>query len=253
MESMFSLAGRRAIVTGASRGIGQAIAVGLARQGAEVLAVARSGDALEETAALARDASGSVVPHVADLRSSEEIDAAVDRAVAELGGLDILVNNAASDHYSRVEQTDLATFQQVIELNLRSCWLLCQKASAALRDGDGGSVINVASMLGLVANTHESAYVAAKHGLVGLTRALALEWARRGVRVNALAPGYVETAMTTPGLVLDDYAAMVLRKTPMGRWAQPEEMVGAVVFMASQASSFMTGQVLVVDGGWTAQ
>ena len=253
MESMFSLAGRRAIVTGASRGIGQAIAVGLARQGADVLAVARSADALEETAALACDASGSVVPHVADLRSTEEIDATVDRAAAELGGLDILVNNAASGHYSRLEQTDLATFQQVIDLNLRSCWLLCQKASAALQDGDGGSVVNVASMLGLVSNTHESAYVAAKHGLVGVTRALALEWARRGVRVNALAPGYVETAMTTPGLVLDDYAAMVVRKTPMGRWSQPEEMVGAVVFMASQASSFMTGQVLVVDGGWTAQ
>ncbi|GAA3649675.1 SDR family oxidoreductase [Nocardioides ginsengisoli] len=245
------LAGRRTVVTGASRGIGRALAIGLAEHGADVLAVARSEADLAETVKLAHRATGSVTAHIADLSDPDEVEAVVARAVEVLGGIDILVNNAGTTQMGSIEQADLAGYQQVLTLNLQSCWLLCRAASDVL--GEGASVINVASMLSVVASRSESAYIAAKHGLLGLTRALALEWARRGVRVNALGPGYVHTAMTDPGLVDDQYAAWVRKNTPMGRWAQPEEMVGPVVFLASPAASFVTGQLLVADGGWTAR
>lgn len=248
----FNLSGRRALVTGASRGIGRALAVGLAQHGADVLAVARFAPGLTETAELASGASGSVTLHAADLQNPGEVERVVERATEVFGGLDILVNNAGTTQIGPIEQADLEGYQQVLTLNLQSCWLLCRAASSVLTEGS--SVINVASMLSLVASRNESAYIAAKHGLLGLTRALSLEWARRGIRVNALAPGYVETAMTEPGLVDDDrYATFVRRNTPMRRWAQPTEMVGPVVFLASPAASFMTGQVLAVDGGWTAK
>jgi NAD(P)-dependent dehydrogenase (short-subunit alcohol dehydrogenase family) len=250
-SDLFDLSGRRALVTGASRGIGRAIAVGLAARGAEVLAVARSEEGLRETAEQAASGPGSVRIHAADLLDHDAIEGSVTAATEQLGGLDILVNNAADDHDSPIEKTDFETWRRIIDLNLQSCWLLCKAASAALRDG-GGKVINVASMLGLVAVRNDTAYIAAKHGLVGLTRGLALEWARRDVQVNALAPGFVETDMMS-GLADEQLANWIRRNTPAGRWAQPEEMVGPVVFLASPASGFMTGQVLVVDGGWTAQ
>ncbi len=246
----FDLTGRRALVTGASRGIGQAIAVALARRGADVLAVARTVQGLEETVAAAAGSSGSVRFRAVDLRRADALQDTVEHAVEVLGGLDILVNNAAADHWSDIEDTELATFQEVMQLNLQSCWLLCRAASPYL--GADASVINVASMLGTVGIRHETAYVAAKHALVGVTRALAVEWGRRGVRVNALCPGWVETANTIAGLQQEDFATWVLSGTPMRRWAQPDEMTGPAVFLASSASGFMTGQVLVVDGGWTA-
>lgn len=251
--NQFDLTGRRAIVTGASGGIGRAIAVEYARQGADVLAVARSADGLGETAVLAEGAPGAVTPFPADLREPEQIDAVVSRALADLGGIDVLVNNAAVSHASVLEETDLTTYRQVMDLNVQSSWLMCRAASAALADGDGGSVVNVASVLGLVGSAGESVYVAAKHALIGVTRGVALEWARRGVRVNALAPGYVATPMTLPYLDREDFSKSVLRQTPMNRVARPEEMTGPAVFLASRASAYMTGQVLVVDGGWTAK
>ena len=252
-RDVFDLTGRRVLITGASRGIGQGIAVEFACRGARVLAVARSEDGLAETVALADGAPGSVVPLAADLRSEASIALVVDRVVSVLGGLDVLVNNAADDHDSAVEDTDLATWQRVLELNLQSCFLMCRAASAHLADSGRGKVINVASVLGTVGIRNDSAYVSAKHGLIGLTRALSLEWARRNVQVNALAPGFVETSMIAEALADEDLAKWIRRGTPMGRWSSVGEMVGPPVFLASDASSFMTGQVLVVDGGWTAQ
>ncbi|GAB3680926.1 SDR family NAD(P)-dependent oxidoreductase [Saccharopolyspora tripterygii] len=247
----FDLTGRRALVTGASRGIGQAIAVGFAQQGAHVIGAARSEDGLKETAELAADAPGSFAPYPVDLRSPEAIDACVENAAQTLGGLDILVNNAGDDHDSSIEKTDLSVWQRILELNLQSCWLLTKAASPFLKDG-GGKVINIASVLGLVAMRNDSAYIAAKHGLVGVTRAIGLEWARKGVQVNAIAPGYVETSML-PDLSNEDIATFIRRQVPMGRWAQPEEFVGPAVFLASTASDYITAQVLVVDGGVTVQ
>lgn len=246
----FDLDGRRVLVTGASRGIGQAIAVGFAMRGANVLGVARSVDGLQETADKSEGARGSFSAYAADLRSADSITATVQHAVSTLGGLDVLVNNAADDHDSPIEATSLDTWQRVLELNLQSCFLMCREASTPLRSDGGGKVINVSSALGMVGVRDDIAYVSAKHGLVGLTRALSLEWAKRGVQVNALAPGFVATAMvdTTD----EGVAGYIKSRTPMGRWATVEEMVGPAVFLASRASDFMTGQVLVVDGGYTA-
>jgi len=227
-DDAFDLGGRRALVTGASRGIGRAIAVGLAAHGADVVALA-------------------------DLSNPDSIERCVEATAESLGGIDILVNNAGTAHASYVEDTDLSTWERVVDLNLRTCWLLARAASPHLHAGDGGKLINVASVLGLVGSRGESAYVAAKHGLIGLTRALALEWAQHNVQVNALAPGYVETEMTRGMLEDDELARSVVKNTPIGRWGQTDEIVGPAVFLASRASSFVTGQVLVVDGGWTAQ
>jgi NAD(P)-dependent dehydrogenase (short-subunit alcohol dehydrogenase family) len=249
---VFDLTGRRALVTGASRGIGRAIAVAFARSGAEVVGAARSEDGLQETAELADGAAGRVLPYATDLRSPDRAAACVTAAAEALGGIDILVLNAADDHMSAIEDFDLEAWQRILDLNLQSCWVMARAASPHLQEG-GGKVINIASVMGLVAFRNESAYVAAKHALVGLTRALALEWGRRGVQVNALAPGWVETAINGDLQENEALARYIRRTTPQGRWAQPEEMAGPAVFLASAASDFMTGQVLVVDGGLTAQ
>jgi len=140
-----------------------------------------------------------------------------------------------------------------VDLNLQSCWLLARAASPHLRAADGGKLINGASTLRFIGSRGESANAAAKHGLIGLTRALALEWGRHDIQVNALARGYVEAEMTRGMLEDDELARSVVKNTPIGRWGQTDEIVGPAVFLASRASSFVTGQVLVVDGGWTAQ
>jgi NAD(P)-dependent dehydrogenase (short-subunit alcohol dehydrogenase family) len=249
---LFDLTGRRAIVTGASRGIGRAIAVAFAQRGANVVGVARSEGGLEETAELAAGGAGRVEPFAADLRTPDAVEACVTAAAGALGGIDIVVCNAADDEGASIEELDLGVWQRIIDLNLRSCWVMARAASPYLRDG-GGKVINVASVMGFVAFRNETAYVAAKHGLIGLTRALALEWARRDVQVNALAPGWVETAINGDLNEDEALAKYIRRTTPQGRWAQPEEMAGPAIFLASSASDFMTGQVLVVDGGYLAQ
>ncbi|NBE49996.1 SDR family NAD(P)-dependent oxidoreductase [Streptomyces boluensis] len=250
-SALFDLTGKRVLVTGASRGIGQALAVGFAQQGANVIGAARTEEGLKETAALVEGSAGSFEPHVVDLRAPADIESCVRQVAERLGGIDVLVNNAADDHESSIEDTSLETFQRVVQLNLQSCWVLTRAAAPYLKEG-GGKIINIASVLGLVAIRDNSAYVAAKHGLVGLTRAIALEWARKGVQINAICPGYVETAML-PQLADEGVPQYIRRQVPMGRWSQPEEFVGPATFLASAASDYMTGQVLVIDGGMTAQ
>ncbi|MFI1434333.1 SDR family NAD(P)-dependent oxidoreductase [Streptomyces lydicus] len=249
---LFDITGKRALVTGASRGIGRAIAVALARAGAHVVAAARTEKALKETAALAADAPGQIDILATDLRTPESAETAIHSAAEILGGLDILVNNAADDHDSPIEKTELKVYQRIMDLNLQSCWVMTKAASPYLKDG-GGKVINIASVLGLVGMLDDSVYIAAKHGLVGLTKAVALEWARAGVQVNAIAPGFVDTAMIGNLKENEALQAYVKKKTPMGRAAQPEEYAGPTLFLASSASDFMTGQVLVVDGGYSTQ
>lgn len=249
----FDLTGRRAIVTGASRGIGRAIVLEFAARGAQVVAVARSEKDLEETRTLAEECAGSVFPLVADLRGASDGPAqVVQRAVEHLGGLDVLVNNAGYDNEQGIDDTTTEEWDKVIDLNVRSLFLLCQAASPYLTDG-GGKVVNIASMFGHVAAREELAYVTSKHAVMGMTKALALEWARKGVQVNALCPGFVDTEMLARALGDEASAKYLRRMTPLGRWAQPEEMVGAAVFLASAASDFMTGQALIVDGGYSAQ
>jgi len=249
----FDLTGRRAIVTGASRGIGRAIALGFAARGAQVVAVARSAEDLEETSRMAADSTGAVFALTGDLRGTSDGPArVVEGAVELLGGLDVLVNNAGYDNEQGIDDTTAEEWDKVIDLNVRSTCLLCQAASPHLRDG-GGKVVNVAAMFGHVGSREELAHITSKHAVMGMTKALALEWARKGIQVNALCPGFVDTEMLARAMA-DEAAAKYLRRmTPLGRWAQPEEMVGPAVFLASAASDFMTGQALIVDGGYTAQ
>jgi NAD(P)-dependent dehydrogenase (short-subunit alcohol dehydrogenase family) len=248
---LFDLTGKRALVTGASRGIGRAIAVGLAQAGATVIGAARTETGLKETAVLAADAAGSFDFITTDLSTAEASEACIQEAVEKLGGLDILVNNAGYDSESLIEDTDLETYDKILNLDLRSCWVMTKAASPYLRDG-GGKVINIASVLGLVGMREDSCYIAAKHGLVGLTKAVALEWARAGVQVNAICPGFVDTDMI-PDTSDQNIASYIRRQVPMGRWSNPEEFAGPAIYLASAASDYMTGQVLVVDGGLTAK
>jgi len=251
-SALFDLTGRRAVVTGASRGIGRSIAVAYAAAGAEVCAVGRSEVDLEQTRELCAGLPGSVVPLRADLSSPAAADGLVNDAVAALGGIDVLVNNAGYDNEQTIEQTPESEWEKVLTLNVTAAMRLCKTAAPHLKEG-GGKVVNVASMFGLVTVRGEFAYTVSKHAMVGLTRSLGIEWARKGVQVNALCPGFVETDMLASAVADEATAAFLRRSTPMGRWAQPDEMAGPAVFLASPASDYMTGQVLVVDGGYTAQ
>lgn len=249
---LFDLTGKRALVTGASRGIGRAIALGYAARGAHVVCAARDEEALRATVAEAQGLAGRLDYVVADLHDVEAPARTISAAAMLLGGLDILVNNAGSDAPTSIEKLELSEWQRVVRLNLDSAFLLTQAASPYLRDG-GGKIVNVVSMLGTVAVPYDLAYVTTKTALIGFTRAVAVEWGHKGVQVNALCPGFVETAMTAGNLADESTADFMRTRTPMRRWAQPEEMVGPAVFLASAASDFMTGQVLIVDGGYTAQ
>jgi NAD(P)-dependent dehydrogenase (short-subunit alcohol dehydrogenase family) len=254
-RAIFDLTGRRILVTGASRGLGRQLAMSFAAFGARVACVARNETALQETAAQAKEAGGeSVLAIPADLRSQASIDEVVADVAGQFGGLDVLVNNAADDHDSSIEDTSLETWQRVTELNAQSVFLLCKAAAPHLMASGGyGKVINVASVLGTLGVRANAAYVASKHAVVGLTRALALEWARRGVQVNALCPGFIITDMTAHMHQDEAGNRWVIRNTPMGRWGECTDFAGAAVFLASRASDFMTGQTLVVDGGYAAQ
>ncbi|OXR41225.1 Gluconate 5-dehydrogenase [Nocardia cerradoensis] len=254
-RGIFDLTNRRILITGASKGLGRALAVGLAGFGATVACVARSEEGLAETAALIKEAGGApAVVRAVDLRDPRNVEETVEAVAAELGGLDVLVNNAADDHDSAIEDTDLETWQRVNDLNARSVWLLSKVAGRHLQAAGGhGKIINIASVLGTVGVRDNTAYVMSKHAVVGLTKALAIEWARKGVQVNALCPGFVVTEMTAHMHADEAGNRWVVRQTPMGRWGQTSDFVGSAVFLSSRASDFMTGQALYVDGGYTTQ
>jgi NAD(P)-dependent dehydrogenase (short-subunit alcohol dehydrogenase family) len=249
----FDVAGKRVMVTGASRGIGRAIAVGFAKQGADVCAVARTEPALAELGDEIGRLGQRCVPVVLDLMGNDAARAAVERAAAGLGGLDVIVNNAGVDVEKSAFDLSFEEFEQIMRFNVLTNFALMREAARIFIGQKSGKIINVTSVLSSVAVRDDSAYIASKHGLLGLTRALALEWARDNVQVNALAPGFVETEMTRRDLEDDRVMRAVLRRTPAGRTAKPDEMVGAAIFLASPASDFMTGQTLYVDGGWTVQ
>jgi NAD(P)-dependent dehydrogenase (short-subunit alcohol dehydrogenase family) len=248
--SLFDLTGKSAFVTGASRGIGRVIAVALAEAGADVALVARSEDGLAETAeaigALGRKAF--VIP--ADVTSPEAVEKAVATAIDQLGQVDVVVNNAGGSNFMvSFRDLRLAGWEKLIRLNLDSAVYVCHAFAGHLLDRGQGAVINVASVAGIGASPLLSPYGAAKAGLISLTKSLAVEWAGHGVRVNALCPGWTATDLNR-NLWGDAQAGpATIATVPMQRWAAPEEMAGPAVFLASGASSYMTGQVLIVDGG----
>ncbi len=249
----FDLTGRKAFVTGASRGIGQAIAVALAQAGADLALVARGEEGLAATAKQITDCGREAHIIAADVTRQDSVEDAIATAIRALGHVDIVVNNAGGSNFA-VPFLDLrlAGWDKLIRLNLDSAMYVCHAIGDHLVGRGKGSVINVASVAGLIGSPFLAPYGAAKAGLISLTKTLAVEWAARGVRVNALCPGWTATDLNR-NLWDDDTAGKATVATvPMQRWGRAEEMTGPAVFLASDASSYMTGQVLVVDGGQTA-
>jgi NAD(P)-dependent dehydrogenase (short-subunit alcohol dehydrogenase family) len=250
--SLFDLTGKAAFVTGASRGIGQAIAVGLAEAGADVALVARSRDGLADTAERITSAGRKAVVIPADVTAEAEVSAAVAAAIDQLGEVDIVVNNAGGSNFvTGFRDLRLPGWQKLLRLNLDSAVYVCHAFAGHLLDRQSGSVINVASVAGVLGSPFLAAYGAAKAGLISLTQSLAVEWGAEGVRVNALCPGWTATDLNRRLWENPDSGPATVATVPLRRWARAEEMAGPAVFLASAASSFMTGQMLVVDGGQT--
>ncbi len=250
---LFDLTGRKAFVTGASRGIGRAIAVAYAEAGADVALVARGADGLAETAAAVRAAGRDAYVIPADVTSYDAVADAVAAAIDQLGYIDIVVNNAGGSNFMvPFRDIRLTGWDKLIQLNLSSAVYVCHAAAGHLLDRGKGAVINVSSVAGVAASPTMTPYGAAKAGLISLTKSLAVEWAAGGVRVNALCPGWTATELNRT-LWEDPIAGpATIATTPMGRWASAEEMAGPALFLASDAASYLTGQALVVDGGQTA-
>jgi NAD(P)-dependent dehydrogenase (short-subunit alcohol dehydrogenase family) len=245
----FRLDGQVAIVTGASSGLGDRFARVLAGAGARVVLAARRADRIE---ALASELDALAVP--CDITSEADVDRLVDTAMEQCGRIDVLVNNAGNGTPIPAEDEPIARFREVVDVNLVAAFTLCQRAGRHMLAAGRGSIVNLASVLGVVGvgQMPFASYAASKGGVVNLTRELAAQWARRGVRVNALAPAWFESEMTADMFADERSMDWLRRKTPMGRVPTVDELDGPLLFLASDASSFVTGQVLIVDGGYTA-
>jgi len=247
----FRLDGRVAIVTGASSGLGTRFARVLHAAGARVALVARRVERLTD---LAEGLPGSL-PIAADLSIADDREAAVAQTLETLGRIDVLVNNAGVGNTVAIEKESIDTFRYAMELNVTAVWHMSKLAAPAIIAAGGGSIVNIASMLGHVGATpvKQAHYCASKGAVVNLTRETALQWARKGVRVNALCPGWFPTEMTA-GMDTDEASQQFVKTmSPIPRMGHDHELDGALLFLASDASTFMTGQSLIVDGGWTAR
>lgn len=251
--SLFDLTGKNAFVTGASRGIGKVIAVALADAGADVALVARSAAGLAETAEAITAVGRKAIVIPTDVTGQQAVADATAQAIDELGYVDIVVNNAGGSNFMvPFRDLRLTGWDKLIQLNLSSAVYVCRAFAGHMLDRGKGSVINVASVAGVASAPLMSPYGAAKAALISLTKSLAVEWGAGGVRVNALCPGWTATELNRT-LWEDPVAGpATVANVPMGRWGNPEEMAGAAIFLASDASSFMTGQAVIVDGGQTA-
>jgi 2-deoxy-D-gluconate 3-dehydrogenase len=251
MSGMFDLSGRVAIVTGANTGIGQGIAIALAEAGADVALVGRT--PAEETAEEVRRAGRKAAIVHADLSTIAPVQGVVQRTTAELGGVDILVNNAGIIRRADALDFSEEDWDAVIDTNLKSVFFLSQAVARHMVEQGRGKIINIASMLSFQGGIRVPSYTASKSGVAGLTKLLANEWAAKGINVNAIAPGYIATNNTAA--LQDDEVRnrQILERIPAGRWGKPSDLAGAAVFLASDASDYVHGHILAVDGGWLAR
>jgi NAD(P)-dependent dehydrogenase (short-subunit alcohol dehydrogenase family) len=250
LVSEFDLTGKVCVVTGGGRGIGRAIAEGLARHGAALVLSGRTEATLADAAAAIGERASVCAT---DVSREADVLALRDAVLARHSRLDVLVNNAGINPIFRgIERTSLEDWQSIIDINLTGTFLCCKHLGQVMVQQRKGSIINISSVAGHVGLLRSVPYCASKGGVEMLTRALALDWAKSGVRVNTLAPGWVDTDLTHGLLEHDVHGKQLLDHTPMGRFATAGDMVGAAVFLASDASAYVTGQSLLVDGGWTA-
>jgi len=250
MTELFSLEGKTAIVTGASRGIGAAIATSLADAGADVVLAARTTDEIEILAKKIQGAGRRALAITTDVTNPDDIKACVDSTVKEFGQLDVLVNNAGGTKFmAPVLDLRPEGWHKAIALNLDSVFTFCQIAGRHMVARGSGSVINISSMAGLHGAPGLAYYAAAKHGVIGLTRTLAIEWGDAGVRVNAICPGWVKTELNKAYWEDPATARTFVERQPIKRWAEPEEIAAAAVWLASDISSYVTGASIAIDGG----
>jgi NAD(P)-dependent dehydrogenase (short-subunit alcohol dehydrogenase family) len=255
VTELFSLRGRVALVTGGSKGLGLSIATGLAEAGAVTILASRNSEDCDRSAAELERRTG-VASFGARLDVTDERDVATvfHEVVERHGRLDVLVNSAGVNVRALIDDCSLDTFEQVLRVNLIGTWLCCREAGRLMKSpGGSGSVINLGSALSSIGMPLRSPYCSSKAGVIGLTQTVALEWAPTGLRCNALCPGPFRTGMNLPVLEDPERTASLLGRIPMGEWAELVDIRGPAVFLASDASRYMTGAALYIDGGWTAQ
>jgi gluconate 5-dehydrogenase len=241
------------MVTGGSRGIGLGIAQGLAEAGADIVLVARTAEELAKAAEQLAPTGRRISTAHFDLSNATLIEAFFQDTVAKYGAIDVLVNNAGMSRRGPAEEISLADWQAVVDLNLTAMFATCQAfAKDRIARGEKGKIINIGSLMSSASRPGTAPYTATKGGVLLMTKALALDWARHGILVNAIGPGYIETPLTRP--LRDDgkFDAWVRERCPLGRWGTPEDLASVAVFLASPAADFITGQIVYVDGGWLA-
>ncbi|MDX1617339.1 MAG: SDR family oxidoreductase [Balneolaceae bacterium] len=252
--SKFILDGKTAIVTGASRGLGKAMATGLAEAGADLVLVARDEAALRDTAGQVHEVGSRALVTPCDVTNTDRFKRKViDKAIDQLGHIDILVNNAGIIRRAPAAEHPDSYWDEVIDVNLTSVFRISREVGKIMLEQDRGKIINIASVLSYFGGITVPSYAASKGGIAQLTKALANEWAGHNIQVNAVAPGYFETDNTKPLLEDEERRQAITGRIPFGRWGKPEDLKGTVVFLASEASEYVNGHVLVVDGGWMAR
>ena len=248
LESQFSLSGKKALVTGASKGIGAGIAIAMAKAGADIVLVGRSEESLKATGDAIEKVGKKSEVLICDVQSKAEISEAF-KGIDQLN-VDVLVNNAGSISRSPAIETSLEDWDRIININLNSVFQISQLCAKSMLSRGNGRIINIASLLSFQGGINVPAYTASKHGVAGVTKALANEWGAKGVNVNAIAPGYISTDNTEALRNDPDRNASILARIPVSRWGNPDDLAAVAVFLASPASSYINGEILTVDGGW---
>jgi 2-deoxy-D-gluconate 3-dehydrogenase len=248
MTQAFDLTGKVAVVSGGTRGIGQGIALGLAEAGADIVLLQRSEDTSTQEKILSLGVRCEIIP--CDLMNLDEVKQAIPRAIEAMGSVDILVNNAGIQRRSPAVDFSEQDWDDVLNVNLKAVWILCQQAGRHMVEKKRGKIINIASLVSFQGGLFVPAYASAKGAVGQLTKALANEWSSQGVNVNAIVPGYIATEMNT-ALINDPLRSrQIIERIPAGRWGNPEDFKGPAVFLASDASDYVHGHLLAVDGGW---